>query len=413
MGRFLRIAWRNVWRNGRRTVIAIAAMSLALTLIIVFDGMMGGMTGVMYANTVRHGGGNVLVHALGYLEKANQLPLYPIPVVHADAAVEFAMGLPGITSAAQRIQTAGLLSSREGSFPTVFIGIEPEREVGASLVSEQIVSGRNLTADDEDVILIGKGMADALGAGVGDRITLSGRATHEQMRQRTMTVVGIYAFGGNAMEKSASYVSLAEAQILFDLRDQVTEVGIYMENLGDEVPVVSTLKAALPGYEVDAWDTISPEMVDAIAMDALMLKILNIVILLIAGIGIFNLMLMVVVERTREIGLIAAMGVKRREIMAIFLIEGGILGAVSGVVGSVLGGLLNFWGSRTGLMMPYDMDELDMAIVALMGDRIFFASDLGILVTRSLTVVGVALIASLYPAWRASRREPAEALHHV
>ena len=228
-----------------------------------------------------------------------------------------------------------------------------------------------------------------------------------------MTVVGIYEFGGDAMEKSSSYVSLAEAQTLFDLRDQVTEVGVYMETMDDEVPLVNALRAALPGYEVDAWNTISPEMVDAIAMDEQMLKILSVVILLIAGVGIFNLMLMVVVERTREIGLIAAMGMKRQEIVALFLIEGGILGAVSGAVGSGLGGLLNLWGSRTGLPMPYDMESLDMDISALMGDRIFFANDMMILVTRSLTVVGVALVASLYPAWRASQREPAEALHHV
>ncbi|MCJ7552045.1 MAG: FtsX-like permease family protein [Anaerolineae bacterium] len=409
----MRIAWRNVWRNGRRTVIAIAAMSLALTLIVVFDGMMGGMTGVMYENTVRYSGGHVLVHALGYREKANQLPLYPIPVVHADAAVEFAMTQPGVTAAAKRIQTAGLLSSREGSFPTVFIGIEPEREVGAALLSEQIVAGRYLTADDEDVILIGRGLADALEVDVDDRITLSGRATHEQMRQRTLTVVGIYEFGGDAMEKSSSYVSLAEAQTLFDLRDQVTEVGVYMSTMDDEVPVVNTLKAVLPGYEVDAWNTISPEMVDAMAVDEQMLDILSVVILLIAGVGIFNLMLMVVVERTREIGLIAAMGMKRQEIVALFLIEGSILGAVSGVAGSVLGGLLNLWGSRAGLPMPYDVESFDMAIIALMGDRIFFDNDMEILVTRSLTVVGVALVASLYPAWRASQREPAEALHYV
>lgn len=413
MGRLLIMAWRNVWRNGRRTVIAIAAMSLALTLIVAFDGMMGGMTGVMYENTVRHGGGHVLVHALGYREKANQLPLYAVPMVHAEAAVEFAMTRPGVTAAAKRIQTAGLLSSREGSFPTVFIGIEPEREAGSALLSEQIVAGRYLTTDDEDVILIGRGMADALEVDVGDRITLSGRATHEQMRQRTMTVMGIYQFGGDAMEKSSSYISLAEAQTLFDLRDQVTEVGVYMATLDDEVPLVNAMKAALPGYEVDAWNTISPEMVDAIAMDEQMLEILSVVILLIAGVGIFNLMLMVVVERTREIGLIAAMGMKRQEIVALFLIEGGILGMISGVVGSALGGLLNLWGSRAGLPMPYDMESFDMAIAALMGDRIFFDSDIGILATRSLTVVGVALVASLYPAWRASQREPAEALHHV
>lgn len=413
MGRYFRIAWRNVWRNGRRTLIAVTAMALALTLIVFFDGMMGGFTGVMYANQVRHSGGNVLVHAEGYKAKASQLPLYPIPDVHAEAAVRFAVTRDGVTAAAKRIETAGLLSSREGSFPTVLVGIEPSREMGAMLVSQKVVEGRFLTDDDEDVVLIGRGMAEALGAGLGDRITLSGRATHQQTRQRTMTVVGIYEFGGETMEKASSYVALGEAQMLFDLTDQVTEVGAYMDGVGDEAALVRDMTAALPGYEVDAWDTISPEMKQAVEMDAQTLDILNVVILAIAGVGIFNLMLMVVVERTREIGLIAAMGTKRREIVAIFMIEGGILGAISALVGSALGGALNLWLSRTGFPMPYDMEEVDVAIVSLMGDRIVFDSDVMILVVRSVTVIGVALIASLYPAWRASRREPAEALHHV
>ena len=177
--------------------------------------------------------------------------------------------------------------------------------------------------------------------------------------------------------------------------------------------MVRDMTAALPGYEVDAWDTISPEMKQAVEMDAQTLDILNVVILAIAGVGIFNLMLMVVVERTREIGLIAAMGTKRREIVAIFMIEGGHPGRVSALVGSALGGALNLWLSRTGFPMPYDMEEIDMEIMSLMGDKIVFDSDVMILVVRSVTVIGVALVASLYPAWRASRREPAEALHHV
>ncbi|MGC9349417.1 MAG: ABC transporter permease [Anaerolineae bacterium] len=411
MGRFLRVAWRNVWRNRRRTVIAMLAMSLALTLILVFDGMMEGMTNAMYGKSVQLEGGNVLVHAAGYRAKVNQLPLLPIPQDAANAAVQFSENQLEVVAAAQRIETSGLLSSREGSYPTVFIGIQPEREGRISPVAENVIAGRYLKPDDEDVILIGQGMAEDLEVGVGDRITLSGRATHEQMRQRTMTVIGIYDLGADELEDA--YISLAEAQTLFDLRDQVTEVGVYLEEVGEEAPVVADLRAALPGYEVDAWDTLDPSLTDAMSVDRQVLAIMNVVILAIAGVGIFNLMLMVVVERTREIGLIAAMGLKRREIVTLFLLEGSFLGLLSALIGSVLGGIINALGARVGMPMPGDVNELGSELYALMGDRIYFANDVNILAVRSLMVLGVAALASLYPAWRAASQEPTEALHHI
>ena len=117
MGRYFRIAWRNVWRNGRRTVIAVAAMALALTLIIFFDGMMGGFTGVMYANQVRHSGGNVLVHAEGYKAKANQLPLYPIPDVHAEAAVAVRDDAAGSNSCREAHPDSGPAEQPQGIVP--------------------------------------------------------------------------------------------------------------------------------------------------------------------------------------------------------------------------------------------------------------------------------------------------------
>jgi putative ABC transport system permease protein len=410
MGRLLRMAWRNVWRNGRRTAIAFIAIALGLTLMLFFDGLLGGAKQAIYGNTVKLQGGNVQVHAPGYREKAKRMPL--LPLADADTVAQAARGQRGVVAAAQRIETSGMVSNREGTFPVIITGIEPEREAPASLVAENIVQGRYLTPEDEDVLLIGKALASNLEITVNDRVTLVGRATHEQMRRRTMTVVGIYDLGIAEVEKRMVYVSLLEAQALFDLRGQATEVAVYLERVGQEPPAVEALQAVLPGYEVDAWDTLDPSTKQTMEMEDQIMGIFGLVILLIAGVGILNLMLMAVFERTREIGILAAMGLKRWEIVVLFLLEGvwiGLLGALAGVV---LGGLVNAYFGHFGLEWAQESSDYS-ELAALLGGRIYFRVEIGALLARAVTVAVIAALASLYPAWQASKREPAEALHYV
>ena len=415
METLLRMAWRNVWRNWRRTVIAGIAIALGLTFILMFDGFLGGMNEALYGNTVKLQGGHVQIHASGFREKANRLPL--LPLLDPGAAVEAALAQPEVVAVSQRIETGGMVSSREGTMSVAITGIEPEQEASVSLVAENVVQGRWLEANDEDVLLIGAALAERIEVTVGDRVTLVGRATHQQMRRRTMTIIGIYDLGIPDVEKSLVFVSLLEAQTLFDLRDQATEVAIYLEQVGQEPPVVETLQTALPGYEVDAWDTLDPSAKQMMELEAQIMDMFGLVILLIAGVGILNLMLMAVFERTREIGLLAAMGLKRRETVVLFLLEGVLIGLLGALAGTVLGGAIGAYFGRVGLdwMAMYggiDMGEYS-GLIGLMGDRLYFRIGIYVLVKRALTVGIIAALASLYPAWQASKREPAEALHYV
>ncbi len=285
------------------------------------------------------------------------------------------------------------------------------------MVAENVVQGRWLEANDEDALFIGQAMAERLEVTIGDRVTLVGRATHNQMRRRTMTIVGIYDLGIAEVERSMVYVSLLEAQTLFDLRDQATEVAIYLTEVGLEPPVVERLQAALPGYEVDAWDTLDPTTKQMMELEAQIMNMFGMVILLIAGIGILNRMLMVVVERTREIGLLAALGLKRRETVVLFLMEGVLVGLLGALAGSVLGGVIGAYYGRVGIdwMALYggvDVGEYS-ELIGLMGDRLYLRIGIDVLAGRALTVGVIAALASLYPAWQASKREPAEALHYV
>ena len=147
------------------------------------------------------------------------------------------------------------------------------------------------------------------------------------------------------------------------------------------------------------------------------MNLFGIVILMIAGIGILNLMLMVVFERTREIGLLAAMGLKRGEIMALFMFEGVLVGMVGALAGSILGWAIGAYFGRVGIDWVALYGGMDVGevseLIGLMGDRLYLRIGMGMLVLRALTVGVIAALASLYPAWQASRREPAEALHYV
>jgi len=409
MGKLLRMAWRNVWRNWRRTLIALVAIALGLVFLIFMDGLIGGSRQAIYGNAVRLQGGNLQVHAPGYREKAKRLPL--LPLADANAVVQATLAQPQAVAASRRINTAGFASSREATVPVLISGIEPEQEAPVGLLAENIVQGRYLAADDEDFILIGRAMADRLKVGVGDRITLVGRATHEQMRRRTMTVVGIYDLGLSEVEKRMAYVSLAEAQTLFDLRDQATEVVVALESIGQEEMVVAALRAALPGYEVSSWEELNPELKQSMDVDQQFMNVFGLVALLIAGIGVLNLLLMAVFERTREIGLLAAMGLKRREIVALFLLEGTLVGLLGALIGCTLGGLLVGVVGQVGI--EYAGASEAGEVVALLGDRLYPKLQVDLLVERALAVAVIAALASLYPAWQASKREPAEALHYV
>jgi len=409
MGKLVKMAWRNVWRNWRRTLIAVIAIILGLALMLLLDGVIVGSIQASFGNFIKLQGGNIQVHAPGYRERAKRLPLYPL--ADANAVVQAARALPEVVAASRRINTSGMVSNREGTFPVVITGIEPEPEASVGLVAGKVAQGRYLTSADQDVLLIGQAQARRMAVTVGDRITLVGRATHEQMRNRTMTIVGIYSLGLEEVEKRMVYISLAEAQSLFDLRDQSTEAVITLQDVGQEPQAVAALQAALPGYEVDSWETLNPEIQETKETHEQTLGMIGLVVLLIAGIGILNLMLMAVFERTREIGLIAAMGLKQREIMILFLLEGTMIGLVGAAIGCVLGGLGVGYLSQVGFEWNVASDTSE--IVALLGGRVYPKLGMDVVLQRGLTITIIAALASLYPARQASKREPAEALHYV
>ncbi|MCB0045016.1 MAG: ABC transporter permease [Caldilineaceae bacterium] len=425
MSKSLQLAWRNMWRNWRRTSIALTAIVLGLALLLFFDGIIQSTDQAMFGNAVRLYGGNIQIHAPGYREKAHRLPLLPLD--DADAVVQTILTQPPevaasgvrladaqspIIAAAKRINTAGLITNREGSFSVSITAIQPDVEAPFSLQAENIIAGRFLEPGDGDVILIGKGLADLMEIGVDDRVTLLGKSKNETMRQRTMTVIGIYDLNMQEAEQGMVYMSLAEAQSLYNLRGEATEVSITLSQTGREDEIVPRLKSELPGYEVDSWATLRPEIREAMESKAAFTSIFGFIVLFIAAIGILNLMLMAVFERTREMGVLAALGMKGRQLMGLFVLEGSLIGLLGAILGGALGmGLMALINQMGGIDLSYTQGMGEMT--ALMGDRLYPSITLTNVINRGVAVIFITALASLYPAWQAVHREPAQALHYV
>jgi len=406
---YLRIAWRNIWRHRRRTLIIVLAMGLGLALMMFYDGLVDGFDQAIYGNAIKVLGGNIQVHAEGYRTKADQTPLLSLP--DDQAVVAAASANPKVLAASRRINTGGLVSGVEGAFAVGITGIEPEKEVEVNLAAQHVIAGRYLAADDLDAVFIGKGLANAMDVQVGDRITLSGRAAHEQMRRRTMTVIGVFDLGMPDIEKRTVYISLGEAQDLYGLTGQVTEVAITLRQLGQEADVIAALEPGFPGYEIESWETNFPELRAALESKGGVMNIFSVVILLIAAIGILNLLLMAVYERTREIGLLAALGLRPYQISALFILEGAFIGLVGVAAGVVMGLGLNGLLKQVGL--DYSSFSNITSYMALINGRIYPSWGVSKLLGRALTVAIIAALAAVIPAREAANREPAEALHYV
>ncbi len=409
MGEFFKMAWHNMWRNWRRTAIAASAIVLGLILMLFIEGMIRGSDQGIYGNSVRLYGGNVQVHAPGFRPKADRLPL--LPLENPDAVVATLQAEPGVVSVAKRISTGGLVSTRAGSFPVKITAIEPAVEEPHSLQAENITAGRFLLENEGDAVVIGQGLADELKVTAGDRVTLVGRSKQENMRQRSMTVVGIFDLGMADAEKGLVFITLPEAQSLYGLRDQATEVAVLLDTVGQENTVLPQYAAALPNYEVDSWMTLNPEIGETLAMKSVFTNIFGLVVLMIAGIGILNLMLMAVFERTREMGVLAALGMKSRQIMGLFLLEGAMIGAGGGLIGGILGWAVVWAVGQVGFDLSYASGMGEMT--ALMGSRLYPSITFFDVAWRWVAVTLIATLAALFPAWQAARKEPAAALHHI
>ena len=419
MGLTFKLAWRSFIRHRRRSIITLTAVSVSLAMMIIFVGIADDGHARMVNLGIRLGQGHVLVQGKGY-QKAETLDyLVPDPA----AVIARARKIPAVQAVAPRVRAMGLLSTGAKASPVLVSGVDPDvepkvstipearrRVKGAYLRSREKMPYANMPAD----IYVGQELATTLSLSVGDRtvLTLSPKGA-ARPSSAAFIVRGIFKTGITELDQAWVEIPIRQAQKLLKLGQQATQVSVIVNSLADTGPVTAALKGEeAGGLEVLRWEVALKELYDAIVLDDAGLYIMMLIIFIIVAIGIFNVVLMSVIERTKEFGVMMALGCKPLQLCGVVMAESLILAAVAAVLGVAMGLGLHYWTASVGIPMDQLTGDYQIAGTIVEG-RFYSRLTTWVVAKWTLVVMGLVVGSALYPAVKAALLKPLEAMRHV
>ncbi len=402
--KFWVMAYRDLMRNRRRTMITFIAIALGLTLVIFMNGLITGMLDGMLKDTIRLDSGHIQVRAESY-EVVKTSLLWRDLIENADELAARAAVMPEVKAVSPILWAGGVLGTASESTSVRVSGIDPTSAL-FDPVREGLRAGEFLSGDGRGQILIGQRLADELGVGVGDRINLAVGNPDGLPEEGQFTIVGLINTGFPGIDNANVFLSLPQAQRITGSGDRASTVRILLNDVADTDKVAAALQT--PGLVVLDWKALNEFLMTTMETGTAVYAILYAIIFLVVAVIIANTLLMAVFERTREIGILAALGMKGRQIMTMFLFEATILGLVGSLFGIILGAILVYYFSINGI---YFGDMGDAMGSMAFGDSLYTALVPANLFLMAFWMLVVIVIVSLYPAWYAARLQPVEALH--
>jgi ABC-type lipoprotein release transport system permease subunit len=401
-----RLAWRYLWRNHRRTIIMIGAISVGAWAMIFMTALTRGMVDQMIHDGISALPGHVQIHHPDFLDD----PSVGNRVALDDEQLRERFADAGFRAWASRVRVPAVITSERESRGVTLLGIDPAAEQDFLFLDYQDVEGRFLESPDDKGIVIGAKLAETLETQVGKRVVIMSQDPDNDIADRGFRVVGLFTASMPAFEDGYVFVGKHTAQKLLRIGAATTEVFFVGDDYRDVEPTYEKVVAAVDdSVEVRRWyevDTYLGTMLEV--MDGFVL-IWVVVIFLALSFGLVNTLVMAVFERVREIGLMMALGMKPAMILGQIIIESMLLLLVGLLIGDVLA-----WAS----VQPIK-DGLDISVVAegmeMMGASSVLYPKLYLkdVVLANVVVLILGFLASLSPAWRASRYEPVEAITKV
>ena len=404
----LRLAWRNLWRQPRRTWLTVGAMVFSNVLLIFMISLQVGMYGLMIDNTLQAFTGHLQVQAPGYIDEPKIRLTVPDVVPLAE---DLRQQLDTDTIAA-RASTFALASSEERSFGIAIYGVEPDFEPRVSTIPGLLEAGRYFSDETAAEIVIGEVLARNLKVDIGDEITLMGSGRDGSFAAAVADVVGIFRSGVRDIDRAITEVPIGFFQEVFFMEGSGHQVVISAPVI-DEVPLLAErVAAALPegNLVLHDWDALQPGLKQAIQADMSSAFFMYGLLVILVAFSVLNTQLMSVLERTHEFGITMSLGLKPGRLGRLVLLETLIMGTVGMLIGMFLGFLLVSWLSVNGFAYP-GMDE--MAARFNLPARFYPQPSFLSLTIGPLVVLIFSVISSLYPALRLHWMHPVEAMRAV
>ncbi len=401
-----RLAWRYLWRNHRRTIVMVGAIAVGAWAMIFMTALTRGLVDQMTLDGISALPGHVQVHHPDYLDDPSINNLLPL----GDAELETRFADGDFVAWSSRVKVPAVITSERESRGVILLGVDPIAERGLTFIDEDNIDGRFLESSDDKGIVIGAKLARTLETEVGKRVVLMSQDPDNDIADRGFRVVGLFHASMPAYEDGFIFIGKHVAQKMLRIGEATTEAVFLGDDYRNVEPIYEQVIAAVDGsvdvkrwYEVDTYLGTMLEVMDGFVL------VWVVVIFLALSFGLVNTLVMAVFERVREIGLMMALGMKPAAILGQIIIESMLLL----VVGLAIGDLLA-WAS----IQPIK-DGLDISIVAegmeMMGASSVLYPKLLLqdVVLANVVVLILGFLASLSPAWRASRYEPVEAITKV
>lgn len=401
MIQLFKIAYRDLLRNRRRSFFSSLALGMGLSLLLLMAAVVNGeMRGAMEA-TILLQSGHFQVRAASFDPDKNSLAWKDL-VANPDQIAAQIAAMDPVKVATPRLFASGIVAEGDQSVGVSIIGIDPDSEANRPY-RVGMVSGEFFTAGDREGILLGKTLAEQLHLNTGDEVYLLVNTSSGDVNEQLFTIRGVYTTMTPAFDGATIFMPLDKAQAITQTNNHASTIFVLLDDRDQTDAVVAALQGG--GYQIETWKQANEMTMQFEEMSNAYMVVLNLIVLAITATVIVNTLVMAVFERTREIGIYAAMGMKSWRIMAMFFAESLMLALGGVVIGLILGGLWNLYASTVGFYIG------NMGITGmLIGERIYAMPMLDDTINLTIMAFIVSLLAALYPALLAAHLEPVEAL---
>lgn len=399
----LLIAWRNVWRNKKRSLILLGAIVFGIWAGVFTMGFTEGMYDQMVETGVSTRIGHLQIHTPGYRSRPDIHKTLPDGAGLADSL----RGLPGLASVSGRSIVRGMASSPKTAYGVQVTGVNPADDAGVFDVHEHLVGGDWFETQRRNPVVIGRELADRLDVGVGKKLVVQAQASDGSIGAAAFRVVGVFETASNAFDETTVFALRDDVDRVFGLGGGLHEIAVRLNEVGQLGEVQAALQRSYPGLAVETWREVAPELAVMAEMGDQMLYVFLILILLGLVFGITNTILMGVLERVRELGVLKALGMKDARLFGMIMLETVVLSLAGGCVGILAGmATISFFGKA----------GIDLSIVSQglgefgLGSMVYPTLEWPVYLNVAGLVVATALLSALYPGVKAVRLKAVEAI---
>lgn len=399
------LALRNIWRNRRRTLLTLSAMVISSALLILSLGVFSGMLRDMLASATEQYYGHLVISAKGYQDDRDMFRHFQLTEVlnrllHGDEVV----------GNSPRLRSFGLLSHQQNSVPAEILGVLAAQEKLVTSLQDSLIAGDYLTTDDQDGAVLGSGLARRLQVSPGDQIVYVTQAADGSIGNDLLRVKGIFTTGDLGHDNSLVLVPLHWLQTVMVLPGQIHEIAIRIDQPLAAAALAQVFERKLPDrLEIYDWGQMLPEMREVVASYDVSRMIIVTILYIATGLGILNTFYMSIMERTREFGVLMALGMKPGQVRKMVLLETFFMGGLALICGVILGVGMSIYMAVVGIDLSGTLTPITYAGGTIL-PRLHAMIEPGNIIIPSVCLLLISLLAGFLPANRAARMQPVVAI---